>query len=172
MDRPQAASTGGASLRNWAWNAFHSTRPAPRFSPGAASSSAYEGDLPKLSILAQLELLWASKRLEKFAREIPAQRPWEAPRARDWDSITLETWKRRNMRSAGARLFLDIVTCAVFTSEPRDLSFLFFLNYLRSGQGLESLISIRGERRSRSASSAAHSKSRKSSPIHSAIASF
>lgn len=104
----------------------------------------YDGDLPKLSILAQLELLLASKRLEKFHREISVARPWEALRAREWDSMTLETWKRRNMRTAGARLFLDIVTRAVFTSEPRDLSFLCFLNYLQSGQGLESLISIRG----------------------------
>ena len=104
----------------------------------------YEGDLPKLSLLAQLELLWASKRLEKFQREIPPDRPWAAPHAHDWDSMTLETWKRRNMRTGGARLFLDIVTRAVFTSEPRDLSFLFFLNYMRSGHGLESLISIRG----------------------------
>jgi monoamine oxidase len=104
----------------------------------------YEGDLPRLSLLAQLELLWASKRLEKFQRELPPERPWAAARACEWDSITLESWKLRNMRAAGARLFLDIVTRAVFTSEPRDLSFLFFLNYLRSGQGLESLISIRG----------------------------
>ena len=104
----------------------------------------YDGDLPRLSLLAQLELLWASKRLDKFQRELSPERPWAAPHAREWDSITLETWKRRNMRSKGARLFLDIVTRAVFTSEPRDLSFLFFLNYLRSGHGLESLISIRG----------------------------
>ncbi|MBI2823656.1 MAG: flavin monoamine oxidase family protein [Planctomycetia bacterium] len=104
----------------------------------------YDSDLPRLSLLAQLELLWASKRLARFSRELPPAAPWTAPRARDWDSITLETWKRRNMRSGGARLFLDIVTRAVFTSEPRDLSFLYFLNYLRSGQGLESLISIRG----------------------------
>ena len=104
----------------------------------------YEGDVPRLSLLAQLELLWASKRLEKFQRQLPAERPWTAPRAREWDSMTLETWKRRNMRTAGARLFLDIVTRAVFTSEPRDISFLYFLNYLRSGQGLESLTSIRG----------------------------
>jgi monoamine oxidase len=104
----------------------------------------YDGDLPRLSMLAQLELLWASKRLEKFQRELSPDRPWAAPHAREWDSITLETWKRRNMRTKGARLFLDIVTRAVFTSEPRDLSFLFFLNYLRSGHGLESLISIRG----------------------------
>ena len=104
----------------------------------------YQGDLPRLSILAQLELLWASKKLEAFQRELPPEGPWAAPRAKEWDSMTLETWKRRNMRTAGARLFLDIVTRAVLTSEPRDVSFLYFLNYLRSGQGLESLISIRG----------------------------
>jgi monoamine oxidase len=104
----------------------------------------YNGDLPKLSLMAQLELLWASKRLEKFQREIPPATPWEARHASEWDGMTLETWKRRNLRSGGARLFLDIITRAVFTSEPRDLSFLYFLNYLRSGHGLESLISIRG----------------------------
>jgi monoamine oxidase len=104
----------------------------------------YDGDLPRLSILAQLELLWASKRLEAMQRELAPELPWAGERAREWDSMTLETWKRRNMRSAGARLFLDIVTRAVLTSEPRDVSFLYFLNYLRSGQGLESLISIRG----------------------------
>jgi len=103
----------------------------------------YDGDLPRLSLLAQLELLWASKRLESFQKQLPVGRPWDARRAEQWDALTLETWKRRNMRTAGARLFLDIVTRAVFTSEPRDLSFLFFLEYMRSGQGLESLISIR-----------------------------
>jgi len=36
------------------------------------------------------------------------------------------------------------VVRAVFTSEPRDLSFLYFLSYLKSGHGLESLISIKG----------------------------
>ena len=35
------------------------------------------------------------------------------------------------------------VTRAVLTSEPRDVSFLFFLSYLRWGKGLESLISIK-----------------------------
>ena len=58
--------------------------------------------------------------------------------------MTLETWKRRHLRSAGARLFVDAVTRAVLTSEPRDVSFLFFLSYLRWGNGLESLISIKG----------------------------
>jgi monoamine oxidase len=39
-------------------------------------------------------------------------------------------------------VFLDIVTRAVLTSEPRDVSFLYFLSYLRWGHGLDCLISI------------------------------
>ena len=106
--------------------------------------SSYASDLPRLSVLAQLELLWADRRFKAFVREIPPEAPWRAPRAAEWDSMTVETWKRRNMRSAGARLFLDAVTRAVLTSEPRDVSLLFFLSYLRWGEGLESLISIKG----------------------------
>jgi monoamine oxidase len=105
---------------------------------------SYAGDLPSLSPLAQLELLWNDYRLKSHWRTLPPERPWSAPRAVEWDSMTVETWKQRHMRSKGARLFIDVVVRAVLTSEPRDVSFLYFLNYLRSGRGLESLISIAG----------------------------
>ncbi|MBX9788350.1 MAG: flavin monoamine oxidase family protein [Pirellulales bacterium] len=105
---------------------------------------SYRGDLPRLSPLAQLELLWANYRLGSHARTLPPQRPWTAPRGAEWDGQTVESWKRRHLRSRGARLFIDIVVRAVLTSEPRDVSLLYFLNYLRSGHGLESLISIAG----------------------------
>lgn len=104
----------------------------------------YSGDLPRLSPLAQLELLWQDFRLRRQWRTLPSEKPWSAPRAVEWDSMTVETWKRRHMRSKGARLFIDMVMRAVLTSEPRDVSLLYFLNYLRSGEGLESLISIAG----------------------------
>jgi monoamine oxidase len=106
--------------------------------------TSYDSALPRLSILAQLELLWTDRRWKSFVEQIPPDAPWCAPRAVEWDSITFETWKRRNVRSAGARLFVDVVTRAVLTSEPRDVSFLFFLSYLRWGNGLERLISIDG----------------------------
>jgi monoamine oxidase len=106
--------------------------------------STFDGELPRLPILAQLELLWADWRWKSYVRQIPPEAPWKAPRADEWDSITLETWKRRHMRTAGARLFTDIVTRAVLTSEPRDVSFLFFLSYLRWGNGLQILTSIPG----------------------------
>jgi monoamine oxidase len=104
--------------------------------------ASYDGDLPSLPYLSQFELLLTDRRWKKFADQIPPEAPWRAPRAEEWDGMTLETWKRRNLRSAGARLFVDVVTRAVLTCEPRDVSLLFFLSYLRWGHGLERLISI------------------------------
>jgi monoamine oxidase len=106
--------------------------------------SSYTGDLPKLSLVAQLELLMTDRRWKREVQEIPPDAPWRAPRAAEWDATTLETWKRRHLRSGGARLFVDAVCRAVLTCEPRDVSLLFFLSYLRWGEGLESLISIPG----------------------------
>jgi monoamine oxidase len=102
----------------------------------------YSGELPWLSPLALWELFRLPGKLGAMAKTVPPEGPWNCPRGLEWDSMTLETWKQRHLRSRGARLFLDVVARAVLTSEPRDLSFLFFLSYLRWGQGLERLISI------------------------------
>jgi monoamine oxidase len=102
----------------------------------------YNADLPKLSLWAQFELFQTDRRWKKFAAQIPPDAPWNARRAAEWDSMTLETWKQRHTRSAGARLFIDAVCRAVLTTEPRDVSLLYFLSYLRWGEGLETLISI------------------------------
>jgi monoamine oxidase len=104
----------------------------------------FSGEIPWLSPYAVFELLLMRSRMSSMAAQVPPERPWDAPQAELWDSMTLESWKRRHLHSKGARLFLDIVTRAVFTSEPRDLSFLFFLSYLRWGHGLDRLISIPG----------------------------
>ncbi len=107
-------------------------------------TATYNGDLPTMPLLAKLDLLWASARWEKYRKQLPPDRPWTAARALEWDGQTLESWKRRHLHTKFGRLFLDIVTRAVFTSEPRDISFLCFLSYLQWGGGLDSLINIAG----------------------------
>jgi monoamine oxidase len=104
----------------------------------------YKGDIPWLSLATQLELGLMDWRLKSILRDLPIDAPWTSPRAQEWDGQTVETWKRRHLRTGGAKLFLDVVVRAVFTSEPRDLSFLYFLSYLKTGHGLEKLISIKG----------------------------
>ena len=102
----------------------------------------FSGEIPWMSPLALWELLRLRGKLGRLSGTILPDRPWDSPQAVEWDGMTLETWKRKHLKSSGARLFLDIVTRAVFTSESRDLSFLFFLSYLRWGNGLDRLISI------------------------------
>jgi monoamine oxidase len=102
----------------------------------------YSGDIPWMSPLALYELLRMRGRLVRMASQVPPDAPWNAGRGLEWDSFTLETWKQQHLRSQGAKVFLDIVTRAVLTSEPRDVSFLYFLSYLRWGHGLDCLISI------------------------------
>src|SRR5262249_33356420 len=76
----------------------------------------YSGDIPWMSPLALWELLRLRGKFAYLSGAIPPERPWDAAEAAEWDSVTLETWKRRHLKSKGARLFLDIVTRAVLTS--------------------------------------------------------
>ena len=67
----------------------------------------FSGDIPWLSPLALVELLLLRWRLGAMAGQVPPDRPWDAPRAAEWDALTLESWKGRHLHSRGARLFLD-----------------------------------------------------------------
>ncbi|MDR3508573.1 MAG: flavin monoamine oxidase family protein [Caulobacteraceae bacterium] len=106
--------------------------------------STYAGDTPSLPLPALLELDRAVKRWNREARTLPAEAPWTALKAMDWDGETLESWIRRNLWTDGARSFARIVARAVFCAEPEQLSYLFFLEYLRSGDSLETLIGVEG----------------------------
>ncbi len=106
--------------------------------------STFKGNMPWLSLATQLELGLLDLRVKRYGKTFAADAPWNAPRAAEWDGETVESWKRKHLRAGGSRLFLDIVVRAVFTSEPRDLSFLYFLSYIKSGHGLEMLTSIPG----------------------------
>lgn len=90
------------------------------------------------------ELAVAQWRIERMAESIPLDAPWTARRAARYDSQTLATWMRRNVRTELGRTFLRLVTEAVFSAEPEDMSLLHFLFYVHSGGGLDSLTGTRG----------------------------
>lgn len=103
----------------------------------------YAGDIPSLPWLHLAEVQLTIWRLDALARRVPVEAPWDARDAERLDAMSLEAWKRRHVRSSGARAVLDIATRAIFAAEPSELSFLHFLFYLRSGGGLMRLAQIR-----------------------------
>ena len=79
-----------------------------------------------------------------MAGEVPLATPWTAPKAREWDGQTLETWKLANMTTDEGRLLLDLGIEAVFAGEPRDVSLLHVLFYIHSAGSFENLINTEG----------------------------
>jgi len=104
----------------------------------------YDGDIPSLPILGLIALDRAIKRIERLAAEVPLDAPHLAREAAAWDAMTVETWKRENVSTDGARALLDVAVQSIFAAEPRELSLLHFLFYLHSGGGLMRLSTIRG----------------------------
>ena len=70
--------------------------------------------------------------LDSMAAEIPVERPWTASRAAEFDSQTLEAWKLSTIKSGSVRLLFDAASNAIWGAQPRDLSLLYALWYIRS----------------------------------------
>jgi monoamine oxidase len=102
----------------------------------------YRGQVPALPLLGLLDLQRIIWRLDGLARRVPLEAPHAAPKAAEWDALTLEDWKQRHIPTWGARAALDVATRAIFGAEPSELSFLHFLFYVHSNGGLMPLSQI------------------------------
>ena len=105
---------------------------------------SYKGDIPGLGLLSLLELSLLEKRWTRESATLPVGAPWLAQQAAEWDAQTVESWVLKHVRTKHARDFARIVTRAVFCAEPGQLSYLYFLEYLKQGQGLECLTGVQG----------------------------
>lgn len=105
---------------------------------------AYKSDIPKLPLLSLLELELIERRWRREMNMLPQGAPWTAAAAEQWDAQSLETWIIKHIRTRAARDFARLVARAVFCAEARQISYLCFLEYLRQGHGLETMIGTRG----------------------------
>ena len=104
----------------------------------------YGGRIPPGAMLGAVEAQIALWRLNRMARQVPPEAPWEAPEASQWDSQTFQTWMDRNLYTRNGRALLQLVIEAVFSAQPRDLSLLHVLFYIRSAGSLEKLVETDG----------------------------
>lgn len=104
----------------------------------------FAGETPKMSPLALIELAMLQKRWDREMMTIAPDAPWTAPKAAEWDAQTLDTWIERNLRTAEARAFARLVPKGAWAADAAQVSYLWFLDALRSGEGLASLMSVRG----------------------------
>ena len=104
----------------------------------------FKGSIPPLAPPALAELGVAQLRLDRLRKRVPLEDPWALAATTDWDRQTAAAFRRRYLRTAGARMFFDLATELIFGAEPEELSLLYFLFYLQSGGGLTSLTEFEG----------------------------
>ena len=94
-----------------------------------------------LTTADKVQYLWLERRLAGLLRHLDVEAPWRHPRAADLDSITLESWIARHTRSPRLRSLFRFLCLSLFCAEASQVSMLFFLHYVKSGDGLEVLAS-------------------------------
>ncbi len=111
---------------------------------GRSDLVRYRGAVPELPKVVLADVGQTQFRLERLARTIPLDRPWEAKRADRLDAETLEGWIRRTARTGRGRDYFRVVSEAVFAADASSISLLHAAFYVRSGRGVDMLVGTRG----------------------------
>ncbi len=104
----------------------------------------YRGTIPRISPAILADVAQAQARLERMARAVDPQAPWQTPKAAAWDAQSFDSWIRRATVTKGAATLLEIATEAVWAAEPADLSLLHVLFYTAAAGSFDNLIATEG----------------------------
>ncbi len=108
------------------------------------SRSEYEedGETPFTDPASLREVQEVFRALGELARDVPADAPWTAKKAAEWDGQTLETWKLGHAENEGTRFYFDLAVESLYACEPRDVSLLGVLADIASSGSFEGLFEI------------------------------
>ncbi|GAC1633110.1 MAG: FAD-dependent oxidoreductase [Nevskia sp.] len=106
--------------------------------------TTYSGRIPPGALAGAAEAAVALERLNLMAKQVPLDAPWNAKEARRWDTLTVQAWIDHNVFTDSAKSLLSLATIAVFSAEPRELSFLYFLHYVHAAGDLNYLLDTAG----------------------------
>jgi monoamine oxidase len=106
----------------------------------------YKGLIPKISPLAVIQIARAQWRIDRMAKKVPLEDPWNAANAAEWDAETLSSWlERTRIRSKIGRELFEMAVRGLFAApDPNDVSLLNLLFLVRAHEKIEVLFSIEG----------------------------
>ncbi|KAM7045707.1 amine oxidase [flavin-containing] A-like isoform 1-T2 [Molossus nigricans] len=84
--------------------------------------------------------LWRT--MDNMGKEIPADAPWNAPHAEEWDRITMKELIDKICWTQTAKQFASLFVNINVTSEPHEVSALWFLWYVKQCGGTTRIFSV------------------------------
>ena len=83
----------------------------------------------------------SSRELRKLVDDIDCEAPWNHPKAAEMDAQTVEQWLTDHVKSARLKQLYRLLCFSLFCAEASQISMLFFLHYIKSGGGMDIMIS-------------------------------
>jgi monoamine oxidase len=102
-----------------------------------------EGEQQDLEPAAQKEFDTVFSELDRLSAQVQLDSPWVSPQAEEFDRITVADWLNANMKHESARSMMHAVVRALYEAEDYQMSFLYFLFYIRSGDSMETLLGVK-----------------------------
>lgn len=123
---------------------YPTRRPGKNVMESAGRVHAYEGTVPRLSLLTLIDLQLGLWRTEAAVRAFPAREPWNDAAARALDAETTHTYSRRMVYTKQARQVFDATARTIAGAEPAEVSLFSFLYYLKQAGSFEALYETEG----------------------------
>ncbi|MFT4264952.1 MAG: flavin monoamine oxidase family protein [Nocardioides sp.] len=124
--------------------------PVPQFTEGrcvlwlAGKRSTFNGTIPKLSPVALVNMARIQLALDKLAKTIDVDAPWDSPRAAELDAISLEEWLDRKRARWTTRAMMTIVSKVEWGCQTSDVSLLHVLRTIRAFGGFDFMMDAEG----------------------------
>ncbi|XP_066562927.1 amine oxidase [flavin-containing] [Amia ocellicauda] len=99
-------------------------------------SHPFKGPFPPMwnpIALMDYNNLW--RKMDEMGREIPQEAPWRAPHAEEWDKMTMKDLFDKLCWTRVSRQFANLFVNVNVTSEPHEVSALWFLWYVKQCGG-------------------------------------
>lgn len=104
----------------------------------------YSGTIPmSMSPFAVANIGAVFLELTQMCKSIPAEAPWDAPKADKWDQLTWSKWLDGNTLSKPARTLLDASIAGLYTSAASEISLLFVLYQMASAGGPSFVLGVK-----------------------------
>ncbi|KAM6985784.1 amine oxidase [flavin-containing] [Aplochiton taeniatus] len=105
-------------------------------------SYPFKGSFPPMwnpFALMDCNNLWRT--MDEMGREVPREAPWRAPHAEEWDKMSMQQLFDRLCWTSAARRFATLFVNVNVTSEPHEVSALWFLWYVKQCGGIMRIFS-------------------------------
>ncbi|KAM4699695.1 amine oxidase [flavin-containing] B-like [Discoglossus pictus] len=99
-------------------------------------SYTFHGALPPVyNPLVLLDLNNLMRTMDQWGSEIPVDAPWKAPRAAEWDKMSMKEFIDKICYTSSAKRFADLFVNLVVTAETYQISALWFIWYIKACGG-------------------------------------